>query len=60
MRPANIIAISMIFDAMPKVGVMPMVKPTVPSAEAASNKHFVSGKFSIRDIAAPPTKNVVK
>ena len=60
MRPANIIAISITLDAAPSVGVIPIVSPTVPIAEADSNKHFCSGKPSIREIAAPPTKNTVK
>ena len=54
--PMNMSAIRMHLEAVPSEGVMPMVKPTVPSAEAVSNVQSVIGSPSIRLIAEAPMK----
>ena len=40
--------------------VIPSVNPTVPTAEAVSNRHMSIGRPSIMLIARPPKKNSVK
>ena len=40
--------------------VMPKVKPTVPTAEAVSNKHVYSGRVSLTLIKIAPVKHNTK
>ncbi len=54
-RPKYIITISMICETAESAGVSDMVRPTVPKAEAVSNRHRFIGTFSINEMAhAPP------
>ena len=41
-------------------GVIPNVKPTVPTADAASNRQLESGSPSYTLIVIPPAKNKIK
>ena len=45
-RPMNINAIRISFDGTESVGVIPKLKPTVASAEIASNRHGIRGRLS--------------
>ena len=45
---------------IPRPGVIPSDKPTVPIAEAVSNKQVSMGKSSSQLIAIPPAKNRVR
>ena len=58
-RPKNIKMIKINLDAIPSVGVIPSVSPTVPTADAVSKRQDVIGRFSIALIAIPPNKNRV-
>lgn len=42
---------------MPRVGVIPSVSPTVPTADAVSNRQSRSGRCSMELMAIPPIKN---
>ena len=44
---------------IPNSGVIPSDNPTVPIAEAVSNKAVINGIFSIPLIIIPPTRNKV-
>lgn len=55
--PQNISTISIILENNPKPGVMPRVRPTVPIAEAVSNRQVRIGSPSAILIAIPPDKN---
>ena len=44
---------------MPSPGVIPSVRPTVPTAEALSNRHVSSGSFSTALMTIPPERNRV-
>ena len=41
---------------MPRVGVIPSVSPTVPTADAVSNRQSRSGRCSMELMAIPPIK----
>ena len=47
----------MILDAAPRLGVIPSVSPTVPTAEAVSNRQVSIGSPSVRMITNAPKKN---
>ena len=51
--PKNINTINIILETTPNNGVTPNDKPTVPIAEAVSNKLILSGISSIKLIIAP-------
>ena len=54
--PRNISIIRIILETAPRAGVIPRVSPTVPTADAVSNRHSPIGRPSIRLIAAPPAR----
>ena len=54
-RPIYIKIISIIFEIVANPGVIPMERPTVPTAEALSNKVLRNGICSILHIAIAPT-----
>ena len=45
--PANIVKISQSFQGSGKLGVIPVVKPTVPNAETTSKSKFKNGALSL-------------
>ena len=47
-------------DKIPSCGVIPSVRPTVPIAEAVSNRQTSRGRFSIRLMINPPNMNKVR
>ena len=57
--PRYISIMSIICDAKLNFGVIPKVNPTVPIAEAVSNKLATNGNFSIVQIETPPMKKSV-
>ena len=56
-RPKNINAIKIRWEMQPKCGVTPRDRPTVPMADAVSNKLVRTGRPSSRLMASPPHKN---
>ena len=52
--------IKIICDGRWRVGVIPRVNPTVPTAEADSNRQSDRGSFSMTLIRMPPVKNIAK
>ena len=57
--PRNIRTTRIICEAIPIYGVIPSVQPTVPTAEAVSNKQTPKGSPSIIQIAAALIKHSV-
>lgn len=57
-RPRYINTVSMSLEAVDSAGVVPSDKPTVPIADAVSNRHVVRGSSSIILIAIPPDMNI--
>ena len=55
--PKNISPIKTILDTVPRAGVIPRVSPTVPIADADSNRQSASGRFSTPLIIRPPVRN---
>ena len=55
--PKNIRQIKIIWETSPRSGVIPSDNPTVPIADAVSNKAVISGISSVLLITIPPTRN---
>ena len=55
--PKNIRQIKIIWETSPRSGVIPNDNPTVPIADAVSNKAVISGISSVLLITIPPTRN---
>ena len=53
--PKNISRIRRRWEKRPRDGVIPSVSPTVPTADAVSNRHYCRGSFSTRLITIPQT-----
>ena len=56
-RPKYMRKIKIILEAAEKRALPPRDRPTVPMAEAASNKASISGTASMQQIKIPPVRN---